>query len=215
MSRRRRLWRGSASERASRGLSAAADPPSQGAPLAARPPLPRVPRRERRRRSVRPSLTCREVRLLLLRTAAARCPCLPSHRPHAGPRASNHCSAGARSLAPVSSITRHKISSPFALFWRCFLVHIMDYGQTVNGGQKLFMYHDTVIIGTYWIIELCTWGMWKGITCLVYEFLLDIINYQIRFLSLLNKWLVSVTWWTNEAAKMRCDGAGKDESQSY
>ncbi|KAG2550810.1 hypothetical protein PVAP13_9KG314600 [Panicum virgatum] len=100
----------------SRGLSAAADPPSQGAPLAARPPLPRVPRREHRRRSVRPSLTCREVRLLLLRTAAARCPCLPSHRPHAGPRASNHCSAGARSLAPVSSITRHKISSPFALF---------------------------------------------------------------------------------------------------
>ena len=115
-SRRPRLWRGGASERASRGLSAAADPPSQGAPLAARPPLPRVLRRERRRRSVRPSLTCREVRLLLLRTAAARCPCLPSHRPHAGPRASNHCSAGARSLAPVSSITRHKISSPFALF---------------------------------------------------------------------------------------------------
>jgi len=115
-SRRPRLWRGGASERASRGLSAAADPPSQGAPLAARPPLPRVPRRERRRRSLRPSLTCREVRLLLLRTAAARCPCLPSHRPHAGPRASNHCSAGARSLAPVSSITRHTISSPFALF---------------------------------------------------------------------------------------------------
>jgi len=78
--------------------------------------LPPVARRKRRRRDVRPSLACRELRLLLLRMAAARCPCLPSHRPHTGPRASNHCSAGARSLAPVSSITRHTISSPFALF---------------------------------------------------------------------------------------------------
>ncbi|KAG2603612.1 hypothetical protein PVAP13_5KG781600 [Panicum virgatum] len=63
--------------------------------------LPPVARRKRRRRDVRPSLACRELRLLLLRMAAARCPCLPSHRPHTGPRASNHCSAGARSLAPL------------------------------------------------------------------------------------------------------------------
>jgi len=80
----------------------------------------------------------------------------------------------------------------------------MDCGQTVNGGHKLFMYHNTAF-DTYWIIDLCTWGMWKGTTCLIYEFLLDLINYQIRFL--LNIWLVSVPWWTNEAAKTRCKGA--------